>query len=90
MLDTDFWFVFKVKCCIVRKCLQCLMASIACASYSMAVRLNSLPCSEREEKTTGWLFLLRVAANATSDASVLASEGMFSSMAVKKDSSTVF
>ena len=44
----------------------------------------------REKKVTGLPFWLRVAANATSDASVSTSNGMLSSIAVTAASSIVF
>ena len=42
--DTDFWSVFRMKCLPVRKCLQCLTASIMVSDYfSMDGCFSSLP-----------------------------------------------
>ena len=43
-VDNDFWSVFRMKCLPLRKCLQCLTASImAWASFSKDACFSSLP-----------------------------------------------
>ena len=63
---------------------------LTCASFYVAAWLSSLPCNEHEKKVTVLPSWLRVAFNATSDASVSTLKGMSSSMAVTKDFSAIF